>query len=86
MAGGFTYAWEPGGKTVGKVGTGFNHAMKEDMLKNPDKYIGKVALVKALDLSKNKVLVKPSFAGWHVDKNIEASAFNFYLKNCSIKA
>lgn len=86
MAGGFTYAWEPGGKTVGKVGTGFNHAMKEDMLKNPDKYIGKVALVKALDLSKNKVLVKPSFAGWHVDKNIEASAFNFlFEKTAALK-
>jgi len=71
MAGGFTYSWTPDGKAVGKVGTGFNHKEKEDMLKNPDKYKGLVAKVKALDLSKNKVLVKPSFAGWHVDKNIE---------------
>ena len=70
MAGGFTYAWEPDGKTVGKVGTGFNHKMKIDMMNNPDNYIGRVAKVKALDVSKNKVLVKPSFDGWHVEKNL----------------
>lgn len=71
MAGGFEYSWTPDGKIVGKVGTGFNHAMKKDMLNNPDDYIGRVALARALDVSKNKVLVKPSFKGWHVDKNID---------------
>lgn len=70
MAGGFTYAWEAGGKSVGKVGTGFSHKEKEDMLKNPSKYIGRVAKVKALDLSARKVLVKPSFDGWHLEKNL----------------
>jgi len=70
MAGGIIYSWDEGGKPVGKIGTGFNHAEKEDMLKNPDKYIGRVARVKALDLSKNKVLVKPSFSLWHVEKNL----------------
>lgn len=70
MAGGIIYSWEEGGKPVGKIGTGFSHAMKEDMLSNPDKYIGRVARVKALDLSKNKVLVKPSFSLWHVEKNL----------------
>lgn len=70
MAGGFTYSWTPGGKTVGKVGTGFDHEMKTDMYHNPDKYIGRVAKIKALDVSKNKVLVKPSFDGWHVEKNL----------------
>lgn len=70
MAGGFTYAWEQGGKSVGRVGTGFSHTMKTDMLNNPDKYVGMVAKVKALDVSKNKVLIKPSFDGWHVEKNL----------------
>lgn len=70
MAGGFTYAWEPGGKPVGKVGTGFTHAMKTDMLKNPSNYVGRVAKVKALDLSVSKVLIKPSFDGWHLEKNL----------------
>jgi ATP-dependent DNA ligase len=70
MAGGFMYSWDISGKPVGKVGTGFDHTMKEDMLKNPQDYIGRVAKVKALDVSKNKILVKPSFDGWHVEKNL----------------
>ena len=70
MAGGFTYSWEPGGKPVGKIGTGFSHKMKVDMLRNPGSYLGRAAKVKALDVSKNKVLVKPSFDGWHVEKNL----------------
>lgn len=70
MAGGFVYSWDPDGKIMGRVGTGFNHKEKEDMLNNPNKYIGRVAKVRALDLSKNNILVKPSFDGWHVDKNI----------------
>lgn len=70
MAGGIIYSWDQGGSPVGKIGTGFSHPEKEDMLKNPDKYIGRVARVKALDLSKNKVLVKPSFSLWHVEKNL----------------
>jgi len=44
--------------------------MKEDMMRNPKDYIGRAAKVKALDISKNKVLVKPSFDGWHVEKNL----------------
>lgn len=70
MAGGIEYSWEPGGEPVGRIGTGFDHATKEDMLKNPQKYIGRAVKANALDLSKNKVLVKPSFIGWHVEKNI----------------
>jgi ATP-dependent DNA ligase len=70
MAGGFTYSWEPDGDTVGKVGTGFSHEMKVDMLAHPEDYIGRAAKVKALDVSKNKALVKPSFDGWHVEKNL----------------
>lgn len=70
MAGGFTYSWNPDGETVGKVGTGFNHDEKVDMINNPKKYIGRAAKVKALGVSKNKALVKPSFDGWHIEKNI----------------
>lgn len=75
MAGGFEYSWERGGEPVGKVGTGFDHAMKTDMLHNPEKYLGRVARVSAASLSRNKVLMKPAFEGWHVEKNIEAPKF-----------
>lgn len=71
MAGGFHYSWEPEGPIVGKVGTGFDHGMKKDMAASPEDYVGKVARVKALAVSKNKVLMKPSFLGWHVDKNLK---------------
>lgn len=75
MAAGFEYSWDPDGEPVGKVGTGFSHAMKIDMLKNPEAYIGRAARVTAADLSKNKVLMKPSFQGWHVEKNIDKPEF-----------
>lgn len=71
MAGGFEYSWDPHGPIVGKVGTGFDHALKADMLKNPQDYIGRAARVQAHDVSKNNVLVKPSFIGWHVEKNLD---------------
>ena len=71
MAGGITYAWTPGGETKGRIGTGFDHAEKAEMLKNPEQYIGRVAKAKALGISKNKVLLKPAFHGWHIDKNLD---------------
>jgi len=74
MAGGFYYSWGEHGDIKGRVGTGFSHAEKEDMLRHPKKYIGRVARVQATKVSKNKVLLKPSFIHWHVEKNIEKQA------------
>lgn len=71
MAGGFAYSWEPDGPIVGKVGTGFNFKIKKDMYDNPENYVGQVAKVKALSVSKDNVLQKPSYLGLHIDKNIE---------------
>jgi len=70
MAGGFHYSWKPDGPIVGRVGTGFDHAMKKDMLEHPENYVGRVARVAALGVSKNKVLMKPAFKGFHVEKNL----------------
>lgn len=70
MAGGFTYSWEPDGPVAGRVGTGFDHEMKRDMARNPTNYIGRVAKVMALGKSKKDALLKPSFDGWHVEKNL----------------
>ncbi len=76
MAAGFKYSWTPDGPIVGKVGTGLDHSTKKDMLKNPDDYIGRVALVRSMDASQNRsdpsqlgALRAPSFKGWHLDKN-----------------
>ena len=70
LAGGFAYSWSPTGPIVGKVGTGFDFATKADMRDNPKKWVGKVAIVRALGVSPNNVLQKPSYQGLHVDKNI----------------
>lgn len=70
MAGGFEYSWTATGPIAGKVGSGFDFATKKDMYDHPEKYIGKVAKVRALSISANKALMKPSYQGLHVDKNI----------------
>lgn len=73
-AGGLEYSLTPGGPTVGRIGTGFDHATRKDMLENPDRYVGRVAKVQASrsqarkDTSQLKALRAPSFKGWHLDK------------------
>jgi len=78
LAGGFRYSWTPRGKVVGTVGTGFAHDLKRDMLENPQKYIGRVARVKALGMYRDKENPKkpgslraPSFQDWHLDKGLQ---------------
>lgn len=77
LAGGFEYSWTPKGKVVGRVGTGFSHDLKRDMLENPRRYIGRVARVRAEALYPDKdnpkkpgALRAASFKDWHLDKNL----------------
>lgn len=75
-AGGFEYSFTPDGPIVGRVGTGFDHPARQDMLENPEKYIGRVAKVQSVRNTENrtdpsqmtKALRAPSFQGWHLDK------------------
>lgn len=71
-AGSVSYSWEPAGPVVGQVG-GFKHDEARDMLANPDKYVGRVAKVKAMkvftDAEGNpQALFQPRFREWHLDK------------------
>lgn len=75
LAGGFAYSWTPRGKIVGRVGTGLTHALKQDMLENPKKYIGRVARVRAETVYRDKknpkkpgALRAASFKDFHLDK------------------
>jgi len=77
LAGGFDYSWTPKGRVVGRVGTGFTHALKKDMLENPQEYIGRVARVRADDVYRDKAdprkpgaLRAASFKDWHLNKNM----------------
>lgn len=75
IAGGFTYAWTPRGKVVGRVGSGLTRTLKADMLRNPEKYIGRVARVRAQDVYRDHTnpkhpgsLRSPVFVDFHLDK------------------
>jgi len=67
--GGFTYSHSPRGDIVGRVGTGFSDALRQDMAKNPGKYKGLVARVQAQTKYPTGALRGPSFKGFHLDKN-----------------
>lgn len=68
-AGGFTYSHEKEGPIVGRVGTGLSDKLREDLHKNPDRYIGLIAKVDAQDKYISGALRMPTFKGWHLDKN-----------------
>jgi hypothetical protein len=70
-AGALWYSWEPNGKIVGKVGTGFSRTLRRDMWKRRSDYVGAVAKVRAQTKYPSGALGKPVFAGWHLDKNPE---------------
>ena len=65
-AGGFTYK---AGDGEGRVGTGFSQKMREDMAKNPKKYIGLVMKVKAQEVFPSGKLRAPSYIEPHIEKN-----------------
>lgn len=72
-AGGFEFSWTPNGPIVGRVGTGFDHTTLADMLKHPERYIGRVAKVRSVQVferapGKPGALRAPSFVGWHLEK------------------
>jgi hypothetical protein len=51
--------------TVGKVGGGFSAADREDMLANPDAWIGRTARVRAKEQMKSGALRAPAFLARH---------------------
>ncbi len=67
-AGGFEYSLTPKGRIIGHVGTGFSRNMKQDMLQNPHKYLGRVATVTALDQFPSGALRAPAFERLHIEK------------------
>jgi superfamily II DNA/RNA helicase len=78
-AGSISYSWTPNGPIVGQLG-GFSHGEAREMIKNPDRYIGRVAKVKAMKVFKSEsgdpgALFQPRFKEWHLDKgDIEKSS------------
>jgi hypothetical protein len=69
-AGGFKYSWTKNGPIVGNVGTGFDKLKRQDMWKNKNNYVGKVARVKSQQKYKSGSLRAPSFYSLDIEKNL----------------
>jgi hypothetical protein len=70
MAGGFEFSLGPRGPIIGRVGTGFSHAMKRDMLKNPSKYEGIKARLQVQRAPGDYAPRSPSFLAFHLDEDL----------------
>lgn len=77
-AGGFEYSLPGSRKTVGRVGTGFDHAMLQDMLAHPEEYVGRTARVEALQKYRKGTLRAPSFIALHEDYPQKRSAYTVF--------
>lgn len=68
--GGFVYSHTEDGPIVGECGTGFDDKMRAEMMKNPEKYLGMVAVVEAQHKYKDSEALRvPSFKAFHLEKN-----------------
>jgi hypothetical protein len=67
-AGGFEFSHSAQGPIAGRVGTGFDLALARDMMRNPEKYIGRVAKVRSQQKFESGALRAPSFQEWHLEK------------------
>ena len=67
-AGGFMYSYPGSDKIVGRIGSGFDHAMLKDMLAHPENYIGREARVASQEqFGDTKALRAPSFVAMRAD-------------------
>lgn len=66
-AGGFGYSVEPGGPEVGKVGTGLSDELRQQLLGDPEEYIGRVARIRSMGRFPSGAHRAPSFIALHED-------------------
>jgi len=66
-AGGFDYSITPDGPVVGRVGSGFNRSVAEDMLKRPAEYVGRVARIGSYGQFSSGAHKAPVFKALHED-------------------
>ena len=64
------YALEPGGPTVGYVGTGFTDEERSEIWKNHKKYLGRSATLYGEEKLPSGALRAPSFKVFHMEKNL----------------
>jgi len=72
--GGVTFSTSPGGKTVGKIGTGFSDALRSELARSPSEYIGRIARVRSQERLPSGALRAPSLIALHEDYPMKKSA------------
>jgi len=70
-AGGFRYSHSEHGEIVGNVGTGFTAKQRKDMLRNPQKWVGRVVKVRAQERLPSGALRAPAFKEPHESKGMQ---------------
>lgn len=65
--GGFTYGLEPGGETVGRIGTGFTDEFRRDAFLQGDAYKGRIARIRSQNTFPSGAHRAPAFLGLHED-------------------
>jgi ATP-dependent DNA ligase len=70
-AGGFRYSWTEHGPIVGNVGSGLTHKQRQDMLQNPENWVGRAAKVLAQEKLRSGALRMPVFTGFHETKGLQ---------------
>jgi len=71
--GGFRYSHEPEGQIVGEIGTGFSDEERQQMFKQPNDYIGRIARVSAQEKKPSGALFAPSYLSMHEDYPMKAA-------------
>lgn len=70
LAGGFEISTTPHGPVIGRVGTGFSHAMKKDMLDNSEAYRGLKMRVLTERAPQHYAPRAPRFLSFHLDQDL----------------
>jgi len=66
-AGGFEYSLGPESNIVGRVGTGFSDDTRREMLTNPDRWVGRLARIRAQEKFPSGAFRAPAFIARHED-------------------
>lgn len=72
--GGFTYALEPGGPTVGRVGTGLSDQLRQEAFSSPDVWSGRVARIRSQEQLPSGAYRAPAFLAFHEDYPTKTSS------------
>lgn len=68
-AGGFRFSWSEHGPESGSVGSGMSRPVRKDMLKNPEKWVGRVVRVESQEKLPSGALRMPVFKDVHPGKS-----------------